>query len=372
MITKCLRLAAAGLFLCLAPLARAEDFTAVQVAPERSISILAWSDYFAPEVLSAFEAETGIRIIYDTYQSSAGLDAALGGDHAYDVIIIGGQQLPRAIATAQLQKLDKARLPNLKNVASDLSAFLSAYDPGNQYAVPYMWFTTLIAYNTAMAKARLGDNLPNSWDVVFRPEILKRFADCGVEIVDSPIDLITNALVALKAGPQARSAVDVKRAADFLQRLRPNIRQINLFDYGSALARGDICLAVGWTGEASHARREAREANSGVEVGLAIPKEGALISLDTLAIPRAAPHAADAYRFIDFLLTPENAASNARSTGLATSISAARALLDNSIAGDPALYPPPEVMKRLFTAPVYDRPALEVINREWARMKAGK
>ncbi len=366
------RLACAVLGLCLAGPVSAQEFGAPERPPDRTLAILAWSDYFSPEVLAAFEAEAGIKLTYDTYQTSAGLEAALSGEHPYDVIVIGGQQLPRAIAAGQLRKLDKILLPNAKNVAGDLATFLAAYDPGNQYAVPYMWFTTLLAFNTAMAKARLGDAAPNSWDVVFRPDILKRFADCGVEIVDSPVDLIANAIATLKLGTRARSAVDVKRAADFLQRLRPSIRQFNLYEYGAALARGDICLAVGWTGEASHARRQAQEANAGVEIGIAIPKEGTLISLDVLAIPRSAPHGGEAHRFIDFLLSPENAARNSRATGLATSVPAARPLLDAGIANDPAIYPPPEVMKRLFTAPPYDRPAQEVMSREWARIKGGK
>jgi putrescine transport system substrate-binding protein len=366
------RLSCAILALCLAAPSGAQEFSAPVRPPERTLSILAWSDYFAPEVLAAFEGETGIKLIYDTYQSNAGLETALSGDHSYDVIVLGGQQLPRAIAAGQLQKLEKQRLGNARNVAGELMSALSTYDPGNQYAVPYMWFTTLIAFNMAMAKARLGDIAPNSWDVVFRPEILKRFADCGVELVDSPVDLIANAIMTLKLGTQARSAADVKRAADFLMRLRPNIRQINLYDYGAALARGDICLAVGWTGEAIHARLQAQEANAGVEIGLAIPKEGTVISLDVLAVPRGAPHPAEAHQFIDFLLSPENAARNSRATGLATSIPAARPLLDAAIANDPAIYPPPDVMKRLFTAPNYDRMAQDVMAREWARMKSGK
>jgi putrescine transport system substrate-binding protein len=260
----------------------------------------------------------------------------------------------------------------LSETSPEILTFLAIYDPANQYAVNYTWFTTGFIFNVALVKARLGDNLPNSWETIFRPEVLKRFADCGVEVVDSPVDLLSTALFALKLSPQTRNPAELKRAADLIYRLKPYIRRFNSVDYPQALARGEVCLAIGWTGDAVLARNRAREANNGVDISYSIPKEGTLVSLDNLAIPRTAPHPAEAYQFIDFLMRPEIAARNSRETGLATGIVSALPLLDRTIAGDSAIYPKSDVLKRLFTAPIYDRATQDLIGREWSRIKTGK
>jgi putrescine transport system substrate-binding protein len=351
---------------------RCQDQPSIPETTSSSLNVLAWSDYFDPYVLADFETETGIKVTYDTYQSSAGLEAVLAAPNAYDVVVFSGPQLQQAIASGRLQKLDKASISHLSEAAPELQTFLASYDPANQYGVIYTWFTTGLAFNVNLAKARLGDNLPISWETIFRPEVLKRFADCGVEIIDSPVDLFSSALFALKLSPQSRNPAELKRAADLLFRLKPYIRRFNSVDYPQALARGDICLAIGWTEDAVLARKSAQEANNGVDISYGIPKEGTLVSLDTLALSRTAPHATQAYQFIDFLMRPDIAARNSRATGLATAIVSAVPLLDHAIASDPAIYPKGDVLKRLLTAPLYDRAAQDLVGREWARIKNGK
>jgi putrescine transport system substrate-binding protein len=338
----------------------------------RNLNVLAWSDYFDPNVLADFESETGIKITYDSYPSSADLAATLAHPNDYDLIVIGGPQLQQAIASGRLQKLDKALANPAARVTPEILSFLSSYDPGNQYALNYSWFTTGFMVNVSLAKARLGQALPNSWETILRPDILKRFADCGIEMVDSPSDLFSIALLALRLSPQSRNPVDLKRAAQLLLHLKPLVRRFDSIDYPQALARGEICLAIGWTGEAVLARGRAQEAGNGIDINYTIPREGTLISLDNLAIPAAAPHKDEAYQFIDFLLRPEIAARNSRATGVATGIQLALPRLDRSIADDLSIYPKGDVVKRLFTVPVYDRATQDFVGREWSRIKMGK
>jgi putrescine transport system substrate-binding protein len=338
----------------------------------QTLNLLAWSDYFDPNTLANFETETGIRITYDTYTSSAALEATLAGPNDYDVVVIDGPRLQKAIAAGRLQKLSKDSISHIQDISPEVIALMSAYDPGNQYAVNYAWYTTGLAFNVGLAKARLGGALPNSWETILRPEILKRFADCGVEVIDSPVDLFATTLRALKLPLQSRNPANLKLAADLLFRLKPYIRRFTSTELAQALAGGEVCLAIGVTGDAVLARNRAQEANNGVEIGYNIPKEGALVGFDNLVVPSQAPHRNEAYQLINFLMRPEIAARNSHATGLATAILSAVPQLDRSIAQDPSIYPPADIMKRLFIPPVYERWTQDLINREWARIKSGK
>jgi putrescine transport system substrate-binding protein len=340
--------------------------------PTQSLNLLAWSDYFDPNALADFEAETGIRITYDTYASSAALDATLAAPNNYDVVVVDGPRLQKAIAAGRLQKLSKDRITHIQDLSPEVLALLSAYDPGNQYAVTYEWYTTGLAFNVGLAKVRLGGALPNSWGMILRPEILKRFADCGVEVIDSPVDLFTTALSAQGLPPHSHNPTHLKWAGDLLLRLKPYIRRFSSTELAQALAGGEVCLAIGVTGDAVLARNRAQEANNGIEIGYSIPKEGAVIAFDNLVVPSQAPHRNEAYQLINFLMRPEIAARNSRATGLATAILSALPQLDRSIAQDPSIYPPTDIMKRLFTPPVYERWTQDLVNREWGRIKSGK
>ena len=342
-------------------------------ALEKTVNVYNWSDYIDSKILEDFTAETGIKVIYDTYDSNEVLETKLlAGKTGYDVVVPSATFLQRQIQAGIYQKLDKARLPHAGGLWPEVMARLAAYDPGNQYAVNYMWYTTGIAYNVGKAKDRLGGAAPDSWDVVFKPENLKKFSDCGVYVLDSPEDLLTSALNYMKLNPDSKNLAEIRRAADLVGRMRPLVKKFHSSEYINALANGDICLAVAWAGDSFQARNRAREAANGIEIGYAIPREGTLMSLDNLAIPKDAPHLAEAYAFIDYLLRPEVAGRNSSVTSFANGILASKPFVAKEVLDNKAIYPDEETMKRLFTVTTYDQAVQKVVTREWTRVKTGK
>jgi putrescine transport system substrate-binding protein len=353
-------------------------------AEERLVSIYGFADYMDPKIIEDFSKETGIAVTYDAYDSPESLEAQpVSGKSGFDVVIVPGRELQRLIAEGRVQKLDKTKLPNSAKLSPDIMARLSAYDPGNQYAVNYLWFTLGLAYNAGRLKELLGDAAAAAWqgsagdslatwDVLFRPESLRKFAGCGVAVLDSGEDLFAIALISLKADPASMRPTYLKWAGDVLSVMRRNIKKFDSAGYADALANGDICLALGQSVESLRARDRAREAGSDVEIGFAIPKEGSLMLLDNLAIPAGAQHVEEAHAFIDFLLRPEIAARTTNFTHLASGILAAKAAIDPRIAENASLYPSDSVLHRLFAAPNRDPAAQKTIAREWARIKAGK
>ncbi|SFK35082.1 extracellular solute-binding protein [Methylocapsa palsarum] len=342
-------------------------------ALEKSVSVFGWSDAVDPAVLRDFTKETGVRVFYDAYASEEALEARLAaGDSGYDVAILPGPVLQRQIAAGGLLKLDKAKLPHAASLWPEIATLLSAYDRGNQYAANYLWSTAGVAYNVEEARARLGEAPLNSWDVVFKPEILKKFADCGIYVLDSPQDLFPIALNYLRLNPAGKSQADLKRAADLLGGMRRYVKKYTSADYADALANGDICLAVGWSGESVQARNRAKEADNQIDVDFVAPKEGTLIALDNLAILKDAPHPSEAYALIDFLLRPENAARNTNATRLASGVLEAKSLIKREISDLKATYPDPQSFSRLFAAPMSDAAARAFAAREWMKIKSGK
>lgn len=340
---------------------------------ERVVNIFNWSDYIDAGVLEDFSRETGVKVVYDTYDSNEILETRLlAGNAGYDVVVPSATFLQRQIKAGVYQPLDKSRLKNLGNVWPEIAQRLARYDPGNAYAVNYMWFTTGIAYNVAKVKERLGGKPIASWDQVLKPENLRKFADCGVYVLDSPEDLFSITLNYLKLDPNSKDPGDIRRAADLLSGLRRYIKKFHSSEYINALANGDICLAIGWAGDSFQARNRAREAANGVEIDYVIPQEGTLMSLDNLAIPKDAPHPEEAYLFIDYLLRPEVAARNTKITNFANGVGASRPLVDKAIAENPSVYPDAATMKRLFTVTAPDQPVQKIVTREWTRVKTGR
>ena len=342
-------------------------------AQQKTVNVYNWSDYIDAKVLDEFTKETGIKVVYDTYDSNETLETKLlAGKTGYDIVVPSATFLQRQIQAGVYQKLDRGKLANAGGLWADINARLAAYDPGNQYAINYMWFTTGIAYNVQKAKQRVGDRPLDSWDAVFKPENLKRFADCGVYFLDSPEDMITAALKFSGLNPDSKKPDDIRKAADTLARVKGSVKKFHSSEYINALANGDICLAVGWAGDSFQARNRAREANNGVEIDYVIPKEGALMSLDNMAIPKDAPHVEEAYRLIDFLLRPEIAARNTAVTNFANGVLASKPLIDKSILDNRSIYPDDAMLKRLYTITANDQATQRVITREWTRVKTGK
>lgn len=342
-------------------------------AQDKIVNIYNWSDYIDQKVLIEFTKETGIKVVYDTYDSNEALEAkVLAGRSGYDVVVPSATFLQRQIQTGAYQKLDKSKLLNLKNISSDISARMAVYDPGNQYAVNYMWFTTGIAYNTKKIKERLGDAIPNSWEHMFKPELLRKLSDCGIQVLDSPEDLFASALHFLKLPPDSKRESDIRRAADVLAGTKRFVRKFHSSEHINALANGDICMAVAWAGDAVQARNRARDAGNGIEINYVLPKEGTLINLDSFAIPKDAVHVEEAHKFIDFMLRPEIAARNSSVTNYANGVGASRALLPKDLSDNPSIYPDEATMKRLFTITTSDAAAQKLLVREWARIKTGR
>src|ERR1700731_4344936 len=277
-----------ALLALLPPSARAE---------ERTVNFYNWSNYMAPGGLEDFTRETGIKVVYDTFDANETLETRLlAGKSGYDVVVPTAYFLQRQIKANAFQKLDKSKLPNLANAWPVVTKQLAVYDPGNAYAVNYMWGTTGIGYNVKAVQKILGpDAKIDSWDIVFKPENLARFRDCGIHMLDSADDILPAALNYLGLDPNSTKQADLEKATDIVGKIRPYVRKFHSSEYLNALATGEICLVVGWSGDIMQARSRAAEAKNGVEIGYAIPKEGAQMFFDNLPIPADAKNVTEAY-----------------------------------------------------------------------------
>ena len=348
------------------------------VAQERVVNFYNWSDYIEPSVIEAFTKETGIKVRYDTFDSNDTLETKLlAGKSGYDVVVPTGYFLQRQIAAGIFQKLDKSKLSNLGNVWPDIAKRLAVYDPGNQYAVNYMWGTVGIGYNVKKAREILGSdaamaNAMATWDIVFKPDSLAKFKACGVHMLDSSDDIVPAALHYLKLDPNSSDAKDLDKAVDLLTRIRPSVRKFHSSEYLNALASGEICLVVGWSGDIKQSQKRAAEAKNGVEVGYAIPREGAQMFFDNLAIPKDAPHVAEAHALIDYLLRPDVAAKTSNFVSYANGNLASQKLVDPAILSDRTVYPDAALMERLYVIKAKDAKTQRVMTRLWTRVKTGR
>ncbi len=340
---------------------------------ERVVNFYNWSDYIDPSVLEAFTKETGIKVRYDTFDANETLETKLlAGKSGYDLVVPTGYFLQRQISAGVFQKLDKSRLPNLKNIWPEVANKLAFYDPGNQYAVNYMWGTTGIGYDVKKMHEILGPNGKiDSWDVVFRPEQLAKFKDCGVHMLDFVDDIVPAALHYLGLDPNSTQQKDLDKAADLITKIRPYVRKFHSSEYLNSLASGEICFVVGWSGDIKQAQRRAAEAKGGVEIGYAIPKEGAQMFFDNLAIPKDAPHAAEALALIDYLLRPEVAAKNTNLVQYANGNLASQKFVDKAILDDRTVYPDAATMAKFYTISAHDQKTQRVLNRLWTKIKTG-
>jgi putrescine transport system substrate-binding protein len=343
-------------------------------AEERTVNFYNWSSYVAPGVLEDFTRETAIKVVYDTFDANETLETRLlAGKSGYDVVVPTAYFLQRQIKASVFQKLDKSKLPNLANAWAVVTARLSTYDPGNQYAANYMWGTTGIGYNVKMVETILGPGaVIDSWDMVFKPENLARFKDCGVHMLDSPDDIFPAALNYLGLDPNSTKQADLEKAADLVGKIRPFVRKFHSSEYLSALATGEICLVVGWSGDILQARSRAAEAKNGVAVGYAIPKEGAQMFFDNLSIPADAKNVKEAYELINFLYRPDIAARNTNFLSYANGNLASQKLLDPKILGDKNIYPDEVMLAKLFVITARDPATQRIINRLWTKVKTGR
>ncbi|MFL6833253.1 MAG: polyamine ABC transporter substrate-binding protein [Xanthobacteraceae bacterium] len=341
---------------------------------KRVVNVYNWSDYITPTVVEDFSKESGIKVRYDTFDSNDTLETKLlAGKSGYDVVVPTAYFLERQIKAGVFQKLDKARLPNLANLWPEISQRLATYDPGNQYAVNYMWGTTGIGYNARKAREVLGPTgRIDSWDIVFKPENLAKFKDCGVHLLDSADDILAAALHYLGLDPNSSNEADLQKAADLVTKIRPYVRKFHSSEYLNALASGEICLVVGFSGDIKQSQKRAAEAKNGVEIAYAIPKEGAQLWFDNLAIPRDAKNVAEANEFINYLQRPEVAAKNTNFISYANGNLASQKFIDKAILDDKTIYPDEATMRQLYTISAHDPKTQRLMNRLWTRIKTGR
>ena len=349
-----------------------------EASRQRVVNVYNRSDYIEASVLADFTTQTGIKVRYDTFDSNDTLETKLlAGKSGYDIVVPTAYFLERQIKAGVFQKLDKSKLPNLVNIWPAIAQRLAVYDPGNLYAVNYMWGTTGIGYNVKNAREILGADISlasamASWDIVFKPESLARFKNCGVYMLDSPDDILTAALNYLGLDPNTKIEAELEKGASLMAQIRPSVRKFHSAEYLDALAAGRICLVVGWSGDIKQAQKRAAEAKQGVEIGYAIPKGGAQMWFDNFAIPRDAKNVAEAHEFINYMLRPEVAAKNTNFLSYPNGNLASQKLIDPAILNDRTVYPDEQTMKGLYTIVSHDLKTLRLINRLWTRIKTGR
>ncbi|WP_419952861.1 polyamine ABC transporter substrate-binding protein [Methylobacterium sp.] len=343
-------------------------------AQERVVNIYNWSDYIDPKSLEAFTKETGIKVVYDTYDNNEILETKLlAGQSGYDLVVPTGPFLQRLIKAGVFRPLDKAKIPNLKHAWPEIAQRLAVYDPGNTYAVDYMWGTTGIGVNLGPVRERLGPNQPlNTWTLVLNPGLMAKLKDCGVMMLDSPEDLIPSMLPAYGLKPDTKRWDDISQVTDALFKVRGSVRKFHSSEYINGLANGDLCLAVGYSGDVMQAKKRAEESKNGVEIAYFIPKEGALMWFDAFAIPKDAPHPEEAHVFIDYMMRPEVAAANTNFVAYANGNLAAKPLVKPEILTNPGIYPDDATMQRLFTNQAWDDRTQRFVTRNWTRVRTGR
>lgn len=346
----------------------------VQVhAEERTLNVYHWSDYVAPDTLSNFEKQTGIKVVLDLYDNNEVLEAKLLSGHSgYDIVVPSNPFLAKQIKAGVYQKLDRSQLPGWDNLNKDLLKTLEVSDPGNQYSIPYMWGSIGLGYNLEKVKAELGDVAMDSWDVIFKPELISKLHKCGVAILDSPSEIIPAAMHYLGLPPESESAEHIKQAEELLLSIRPYITYIHSSKYISDLANGNICVAVGYSGDLYQSKARAEEGTANVRLSYQIPKEGAGTFFDMVGIPADAKNVKEAHEFINYLLEPQVMADLTNYLQFPNANSAATPLVDEEYRNDPGIYPDDEMLKKLYAFPDLSAKGQRAMTRSWTKIKSGK
>ncbi|MGY4534482.1 putrescine transport system substrate-binding protein [Pseudomonas sp. TE3786] len=337
------------------------------------VNVYNWTDYIGKTTLKDFQAETGITPVYDVFDSNETLEGKLLAGHTgYDVVVPSNHFLSRQIRAGVFQKLDKSLLPNFKNLSPQLLERLQENDPGNQYAVPYLWGTNGIAYNVAKIKEVLGVDSIDSWAVLFEPENLQKLKACGVSFMDSPDEIYPAVLNYMGKNPRSDKLEDYKEAQKKLDAIRPYITYFHSSKYVADLANGNICVAFAYSGDAFQAMSRAQEAKNGIEIAYVVPKEGANLWFDMLAIPADAKNVAEAHAYINYLLKPDVISQVSDFVGYANANQAADTVMDPEIRQNPSIYPSDEVLKKLYVSSEWTSAVMRWTTRAWNNYKSGR
>src|ERR1700730_6815536 len=335
------------------------------------LNLYIWSDYLAPTTLQRFEKQTGIKVNAVYYDTNETLDAKLlAGGGGYDIVMPTASYFERQIKAGMYLPLDKAKLPNLKNMDPQLMAKVAFHDPDNAHGVIYLWGTNGIGYNEKMVKALLPDAPLDSWRLVFDPKVASKLAKCGISVLNSPAEMMRAVFSYLGKDPNSQQPEDLAQGEAALLKIRPYIRSINSSEYIEALAKGDLCVAVAYNGDVMQARDRAQDANKGIEIKYSIPKEGTILWYDMLAIPKDAPHPESAYAFMNFVMTPEVITEITNFKGYANANAGAKPLA--SVKNDPGIYPTPEFLPKLKVQLADLDEQTRAISSVWEKFKTAK
>ncbi|MBV2359184.1 polyamine ABC transporter substrate-binding protein [Thalassococcus sp. CAU 1522] len=347
--------------------------TAATFAAAEEVRVYNWSDYIDESLLEKFEAETGIDLIYDVFDSNEVLETKmLAGGSGYDVVVPTGTFLQRQISAGAFQKLDMSKLPNAVNLWDVISKRTAVYDPGNEYSINYMWGTTGIGVNVGKVTEVLGEGAPiNSLAMIFDPANMEKLATCGVHLIDAPVEVVPAALAYSGLDPDRKDDEALAKAEEVLMAVRPYVQKFHSSEYINALANGDICVAFGWSGDILQARDRAAEADNGVEIAYNAPKEGALMWFDQMAIPVDAPNPEAAHVFLNFIMDAQNMAAASNYVYYANGNKASQEFLVEDVIGDTAIYPDAEALDRLYTTTPFPPKEQRTLTRLWTKVKSG-
>lgn len=337
---------------------------------DRVVHVFNWTNYIDDAAIPAFEGKTGIKVVYDLMDSNDALEGKLlAGNSGYDIVVPTSNFFAEQLRAGLYQPIDKRRLANYGNLDPILMKRIEIFDPGNTYGVPYMWGNSGVAYNVEAIKARMPDAPVDSWRMIFDPKVAARFADCGIAILDAGDEVVESALIYLGRDPNSESREDLVAAADVIRAIQPYVRYFHSTQFVDDLANGEICLALGWSGDVYQAVRSARE---GIRIEYAIPKEGGIVWFDIMAIPKDAPHVDAAYAWIDHILDPAVVAGITNEIWYANPNLASRPLLDAEVRDNAVIFPTPQVMERLVAVGPKNQRFVRMRNRAWTQAKAGR
>jgi putrescine transport system substrate-binding protein len=366
-----LGIALAGLVACGGGGDQASDTSAA--GEEKVLHVYNWADYIGENTIRDFEARTGIKVIYDVYDSNEVLATKLlTGNSGYDIVVPGGGLAYRLGQAGVLKPLDKSKLAHLSNMDPRIMQIVTVNDPGNEHALPYLWGTTGIGYNPDQVEKVLGTRTIDSLAAVFDPAIASKLATCGITMLDEPADMFSLAFIYLGLDSNSQRPEDRVAAEQLLKKTRPFVRSYHSSQYVNDLANGEVCVSLGWSGGVQQARARGAQAEKPVEVVYVIPKEGAPVWFDMIAIPVDAPHPENAYAFLDYLMEPKVIAAISNTVGQANGNAASVTYVAEALRNDPSIYPTDEVFKRLTIDRSVPPEMMREITRAWTRIKTGE
>lgn len=346
--------------------------TRIAWADARQVNVYNWADYIGETTIADFEAATGIKTVYDNYDSAEGAEAKLmAGQSGYDVVVTASRNIPRFLPAGILQKLDKSKLPNISHLDPAVLAVVAKLDPGNEHTIPYMWGTTGVTYNTKLVGERLpGANL-KSLDMFFKPEMAEKLSDCGINMIDSPATVIPMVLAYLGKDPLSEDPGDLDLVVEAFAKTRRTVRSFVNAQFLNSLVAQELCMTTAWAGDYATALNRAKESNIDISLSYEVPETGGTMWLDTFIIPSDAANVDAAHVFLNYMMEPEVIAKATNYVSYANANKDANAFVDKAILDNPAVYPDADVMKRVFLPKAVSPEYEQARTRAWTKIMTG-